>query len=596
MKKNDRVESKEVNRAIRRFYWNAVRHKKIYFYLTALLYPPSFFFMGILVPVFVAYGVEAIFEKNIDLVVHNAALVIGVTIIGNILFTIATWAFNRMGTYAQVYISEHSFEEFLQKDYEFFGNNFLGSLGSHIVHLQEGMNTFDKMIFFDIARIAVFTVTGLVMISLQSPLLALITFGFIALTYSYMLLFGKWRLKFRRELSAQKSKIAAIVGDALAHGTTVKSFGSEQFERERLNSTLSKFSVAQLKSWDLFIPNNVPRNILVGLGTAALLIVSVKLYTDDKIGIAAIVLVQLYVIRLINIAVELGEVIKSYDIFMGNAYQPMKTLLTKTRIHDPETPKDLDDLDNLQILFDDVSYRYPDASQDAYAIRGITLDIKPGEKIGIVGYSGSGKTTLTKLLLRFMDPTSGTISLNSVPITDITQTTLRHFLSYVPQEPLLFHRSIKENISYGNPNATANEISDAASAAFVNEFVEGLPMGFDTLVGERGVKLSGGQRQRVAIARALIKNAKILVLDEATSALDSHSESLVQEALWNLMEGRTAIVVAHRLSTIKKLDRIIVMNNGELIEQGTHKELLKHSEIYKELWAHQSGGYIGAEV
>ncbi len=223
---------------------------------------------------------------------------------------------------------------------------------------------------------------------------------------------------------------------------------------------------------------------------------------------------------------------------------------------------------------------------------GFNLAIASGEKVGLVGHSGGGKSSVTRLLLRFMDIQGGQILIDDQDISKITQDDLRGHIAYVPQEPLLFHRSIAENIAYGKPDAKKSEVEQAAKLAHAHEFIKDLPSGYDTLVGERGVKLSGGQRQRVAIARAMLKDAPILVLDEATSALDSESEKLIQDALWKLMEGRTAIVIAHRLSTIQRMDRIVVLEDGEIVEQGSHKELLEKDGVYARLWAHQSGGFL----
>jgi ATP-binding cassette subfamily B protein len=240
----------------------------------------------------------------------------------------------------------------------------------------------------------------------------------------------------------------------------------------------------------------------------------------------------------------------------------------------------------------DVSFHYNDAKDTDSIFKNLNLHIKAGQKVGLVGHSGGGKSTLTRLLLRFDDITGGTITIDGQDIKGITQTSLRQAISYVPQEPLLFHRSIRENIAYGNLEASQAAIEKAAKMAYAHEFIKQLPDGYDTLVGERGVKLSGGQRQRVAIARAMLKNAPILVLDEATSALDSESEKLIQKALWELMEGKTAVIIAHRLSTIQKMDRILVLDHGEITEDGTHKQLLKKDGTYAKLWAHQSGGFI----
>lgn len=242
------------------------------------------------------------------------------------------------------------------------------------------------------------------------------------------------------------------------------------------------------------------------------------------------------------------------------------------------------------INLEKVSYHYSDS--DALVLRDIDITIPAGQKVGLVGHSGAGKTTIVQLLLRFSDVTGGAIKIAGNDIRDITQKSLRENIAYVPQEPMLFHRTLRDNIAYGKQDATDAQIREAARQAHALEFIDSLPDGLGTLVGERGVKLSGGQRQRIAIARAILKDAPILVLDEATSALDSESEKLIQDSLEMLMQDRTSIVIAHRLSTIAKLDRIIVLEKGQIIEDGTHNELLKLNGTYAKLWNHQSGGFI----
>jgi ATP-binding cassette subfamily B protein len=281
--------------------------------------------------------------------------------------------------------------------------------------------------------------------------------------------------------------------------------------------------------------------------------------------------------------------LRGYNRSFGDAADMIGILQLTPEIKDPEHPEK-PRISHGAITFKNVIFTHDGA--EGALFRDLNLTIAAGEKIGLVGHSGSGKTTLTRLLLRFSDVDAGSITIDGQDISHLTQDDLRRHIAYVPQEPILFHRSLAENIGYGKPDATQDEVETVAHLAHAHSFISHLPEGYQTLVGERGVKLSGGQRQRVAIARAMLKNAPVLVLDEATSSLDSESEVLIQSALWKLMEGRTAIVVAHRLSTIQKMDRIIVLDEGNIIEQGTHADLLKSGGAYAKLWAHQSGGFI----
>jgi ATP-binding cassette subfamily B protein len=300
-------------------------------------------------------------------------------------------------------------------------------------------------------------------------------------------------------------------------------------------------------------------------------------------------LVFIYALNINRQLWEFNNITRTYNRVIGDAHEMTEILHKEYELVD-HTNKKLR-VSRGDVVFENVSFAH-DKGEGEQVFTDFNLSIPAGQRVGVVGHSGSGKTTLTRVLLRFSDIDQGVISIDGQNIAQVTQASLHRSVAYVAQDPMLFHRSLRENIAYGNLDAHDDEIIDAAKKAHAWEFIQSLPHGLDTLVGERGVKLSGGQRQRIAIARAILKNAPILVLDEATSALDSESEKLIQDALGKLMKDRTSIVIAHRLSTIAKLDRIIVLDNGRIVEDGSHAELLKRNGVYAKLWSHQSGGFI----
>jgi ATP-binding cassette subfamily B protein len=289
-----------------------------------------------------------------------------------------------------------------------------------------------------------------------------------------------------------------------------------------------------------------------------------------------------------SIMFQFNQIYRQLESSLTEAAQFTELLLTPTTVTDPDEPEPLRPAP-ASVRFEGVGFTHAGGRQ---LFTGLDLDVPSGTRVGLVGRSGGGKTTLTRLLLRMMDIQEGRILIGGQDISRLRQADLRGLIAYVPQDPAMFHRTLRENIAFARPGATDAEIRQAAEAAHVTEFVDDLPDGFDTLVGERGVKLSGGQRQRVALARAILRDAPILLLDEATSALDSESEVLVQAALWRLMEGRTAFVVAHRLSTVARMDQLVVLDRGQIIERGTHEELLGLGGTYSRLWQHQSGGFL----
>lgn len=585
---------RETARYTHRLFWQANWVDTPGFILCYLARVPANLLYNVLIPVQIAYGIQAIVLKHFSVVPAYAWHVFWLSVGYAVLWTIGGFAVSHNAIAGSEWLQRKVFANYLNKDYDFYSNTYFGALSAQAIRLRDALNEYGQMITLTIPKQLTIIIAGVVIIGYHSTLLAFITVLTVAVILAFTLWSSAWRLKYRRLMSEASSELAGVIGDALSHSPTVKSFAAEETEQHRLESTLRKWSKAQYNSWVSSLPADAGRMILAAIATAVLLVFTSRLYQHHVISIAIVALAQLYVVKMVSVTQDIAEIIKAYEQMMSGAYQPIRTMLVEQSVRDkPQTlpfPKDKE----LAIKFSDVDFIYSDAENNVKAVADFTLTMNPGEKVGVVGYSGSGKTTLTKLLLRYMDINGGVITINGVDIAAMKQTDLRNNIAYVPQEPLLFHRSIAENIAYGKPEASKKAVKLAAEAAYVDDFVDELPKGYDTLVGERGIKLSGGQRQRVAIARAILKDAPILVLDEATSALDSRSERFIQKALWNLMNGRTTLVIAHRLSTIQHMDRIVVMDKGKVVQVGSHAELLtKKKGIYAKLWEHQSGGYIG---
>lgn len=487
-------------------------------------------------------------------------------------------------------IHQRIFDHLIVQSSNFHANRFAGSMVSQANKFGGAyIRTADTTIY-GLSQLILSFIFTIVILAPRVPWVAafLILFSLLFMFIATRIT-RKTRVLITREAAAA-TRQTGFLADAISNILAVKGFAREAFEKKRYGGAVQATRSASREVMHISMRNEVVFSIFTaGLGIVALSlsVASVVLWQAD---IANIFLVVAYTGLISQGLWDFGQsTLKNYNRALGDAVEMTEILAIEPEVKDPGKPETAI-MNKGHIAFKDMVFTH--AGDTDTLFDGLNLEIQAGEKVGLIGRSGGGKTTLTKLLLRFSDIDGGSIEIDGQDISKVSQDDLRSHITYVPQEPLLFHRSLAENISYGHIGASQQQIVKVAKVAHADEFINKLPHGYDTLVGERGVKLSGGQRQRVAIARAMIKDAPILVLDEATSALDSESEVLIQDALWKLMEGRTAIVIAHRLSTIQRMDRIIVMDNGKIVEQGTHKELIEGGGIYAELWSHQSGGFI----
>ncbi len=455
----------------------------------------------------------------------------------------------------------------------------------------------DAMVW-GILRISVTTIGAIVVLGIVAWPVALVMTGLVAV-FALVLHRRMGRVvAAEKEFSDAHSRATGVIADTIANLTTVRSQAAEEREKDHVGALVADSLSADLRARRVFTTTRIQMESAMAFFNWASIVVGVVLALHHVAAAGAVYLILFYATFVGTSLEESFEFIRLISRAIGRCAKFAGIAATQPDIVDVPGAPDMV-VPRGRVEFRDLRFGY---RAGAPLFEGLDLRIEPGEHVGLVGPSGSGKTTLTKLMLRYADRDGGLIEIDGQDIACVTQHSLRGHIAYVPQEPQMLHRTIAENICYGMESGNGGNgvdmdlVRSVGRAAYVDEFVERLPDGYQTVVGERGMKLSGGQRQRVAIAQAMAKGAKVLVLDEATSALDSESESLVQEALWHLMEGTTALVVAHRLATIARLDRIVVLDRGRVVEQGTHAELLSagRSGVYGRLWAHQSGGFLAA--
>ena len=577
-----------MNRKTVSLYWQQARQYKATLFIALVCIPSGALLVDTLVPYYAGHVIGSLLNSHSD-TTHYLTLMTIAGLIGVVCNYAGFQSLLRHESNVTKKLVDTTFEEIIHKDISFFNNQKLGAMTSNFINFVHAHVTLQDLVIIRTLGFLLSVGSGLVILALQIwPIALLLLFFIIGLVFQIRLSM-RYRQKWRKERRKIRSEMHGNIADAITNNLIVKTFASEKREFQSIASQSDAYRKYYRKDLLFFSTEGSLRVLLMTTIQVITVALSVYFVTQGTMTVAMAVFTIAYMQRIGSQIFTLGEIINGYDQALLDA-EPMTHMLAQTnKLNDSDAAITLSPSEG-KIEFKNISYRYSDSNIDV--IHGISLTIPGGQKVGLVGHSGAGKSTIVQLLLRFNDVTDGSITIDDHDIRDITQHSLRSAISYVPQEPLLFHRSLRDNIGYGKSSASDDEIIDAAKRANAWEFIKELPNGLDTMVGERGVKLSGGQRQRIAIARAILKDAPILVLDEATSALDSESEKLIQDSLHELMKNRTAIVIAHRLSTIAKLDRIVVLDNGRIVEDGTHTQLLKQNGTYAKLWSHQSGGFI----
>jgi ATP-binding cassette subfamily B protein len=579
------------------YFWGVTRQKMGAFVLSivssvgyiALLTFANTYVMGLIVDRVQASPVSA--DQVLPVFGPYVLALLVVNAVGQTLSKLQDYSVYKLEINGDYQLSRLCFDTLSNQSMTFHNSRFGGSLVSQTSRFVSGYSGLVDVVTYSLWP----TLASIVLtVGILAPIAPLFVAILVVMLVLYVVIaYGMYRriLPLSAEASRAQNKLSGVLSDAVTNILAVKTYGREDYERGLFTTADREAMAAENVNMRATMRRGFTTSALI---TAIMFVVSIFVVGGNAwFGISAGTLVMMFTYTY-NLTMRFNyfnSMMQRINRALGDAAEMTRVLDEPTLVADDANAKPLAVTEG-RIDFENLRFRYPDAPKDDYVFEDLNLHIPAGQRVGLVGRSGSGKTTLTKLLLRLDDVQEGRVLVDGQDVSHCTQQSLRRQVAYVPQEALLFHRSIRENIAYGKPDATDEEVRRAAEEANALEFIERLPDGFDTMVGERGVKLSGGQRQRVAIARAILVDAPILVLDEATSALDSESEALVQGALENLMRGRTSIVVAHRLSTVASLDRIVVLAHGEVVEDGTHHELVERGGEYASLWNRQTGGFL----
>lgn len=578
-----------------RVYWESARqYKPLLFFIIATIIGSNL--LDLVIPFYFKRFFDTLTAATPEAVVIRdlVGILIAMLLIRGaswLLLTGSKFANNTFQPSVMVTLQRRAFAYLMGHSYGFFTNAFGGAIVQKLRRLARAFEQFADRLYWDLLPLVLKLAFILIILWYVNRAVAVVltVWAIIFLFLNYA--FSRWRMKFLVARAAKDSEVTGVLADAITNHTNIQLFGGFAFERGIFHKVTEELRALMTRTWNQRgVSDVVIQGALTIIVEFFIFYYAVQYWRVGALTVGDFVLIQAYFFQLLDRLWDFGRIVRDLYESFADAEEMVFILEMPHEVRDSRTAKSLAVREGA-VSFRRVRFSF---SKTREVLRGVTIAIQPGEKVALIGPSGAGKSTIVKLLFRLYDVDYGKILIDGQPIGRVTQESLRAALALVPQDPILFHRTIMENIRYGRQDATDLEVMEAAQLAHCHEFIEELPYGYATYVGERGIKLSGGERQRVAIARAILKGAPILVLDEATSSLDSESERLIQEALVHLMKGKTTIVIAHRLSTIRKMDRILVIDGGRIVEEGTHGELVRRPKsLYRKLWKLQAGGFLG---
>ncbi|MDP3763414.1 MAG: ABC transporter ATP-binding protein [bacterium] len=574
-------------------FWKAVKPQQGAMYFTLVAFFIAFT-LRLIVPLFYKRFFDTLVsggDKNLlsEPLVGILVSILAIHMVAEVFFFFAMYVLNGLESKTMARLKQMSFDYMIKHSHSFFANNFTGALVQRVNRFSRSFERLYDTFVFNIMPLAINVAGVIIIVWFHEPVISYIILAWIIVIMVLNLIFSKWKLQYDLKSAQADSTTTALLADNVTNQSAITLFTNYSLESSVFKETSDEQAKIQKFTWNLSNIADAVQIVLMAIVEFCIFYYALKFWQRDLLSIGTFVLFQVYILGISYRLWDFGKIIRNLYESFADSKEMVAILKTSHEIKDMPDAKILEVKEG-RIDFKDATFSF---NENQGLIKNFNLFINGGEKVALIGPSGAGKSTIVRLLLRTYDVTSGAILIDRQEIENVTQNSLHRNISFVPQEPVLFHRTLIENIRYGRPGASDTEVMEAARLAHCDEFIENLPLKYKTFVGERGIKLSGGERQRVAIARAILKNAPILILDEATSSLDSHSEALIQDALDKLMRGKTSIVIAHRLSTIRKMDRIVVIENGKVVEDGSHDKLLENeSSLYKKLWNLQAGGFI----